>query len=58
MALKKIKDLIREMIFETSAHEHEYANVMANLVFNRNTDYDAIADDAISKDTELNIKKQ
>ncbi len=58
MALKKIKDLIREMIFETSAHEHEYANVMANLVFNRSTDYDAVADDAISKDTELNIKKQ
>jgi len=35
MALRKIKDLIREMIFENQAHEHEYANVMATLVFDR-----------------------
>ena len=35
MALRKIKDLIREMIFENQSNEHEYANVMANLIFDR-----------------------
>ncbi len=48
MALRKLKDLIREMIFENSAHEHEYANVMATLVFNRNNGdtYDKAIEDA------------
>ena len=48
MALRKLNDLIREMIFENSAHEHEYANVMATLVFNRNNGdaYDKAIEDA------------
>ena len=32
MALRKIKELIREMVFENQTDEHEYAAVMANLV--------------------------
>ena len=32
MALRKIKELIREMVFENQPDEHEYAAVMANLV--------------------------
>ena len=36
MALRKIKDLIREMVFDNQSNAHEYANVMANLVFDRN----------------------
>ena len=36
MALRKIKDLIREMVFDNQSDVREYANVMANLVFDRN----------------------
>ena len=36
MTLRKIKDLFREMVFENQSNAHEYANVMANLVFDRN----------------------
>ena len=36
MALRKIKDLIREMVFDNQSNAHQYAEVMANLVFDRN----------------------
>lgn len=48
MALRKLKDLIREMIFENQTHEHEYAEVMATLVFDMDAadDYEQQLDDA------------
>ena len=50
MADKRIKDLIREMIFGTAEQEREYTAAMANLVFNRDIDYDAQVDDAVKRD--------
>ena len=48
MALRKIKDLIREMVFDNQSNVHQYAEVMANLVFDRNKfdEYDAKLDEA------------
>ena len=37
MALKKIKDLIRELIFETHENEQAYVNAMNEIVFNRDS---------------------
>ena len=48
MALKKIKELIREMVFENQSNAHQYAEVMANLVFDRNKfdEYETKIDEA------------
>lgn len=65
MALRKIKDLIREMVFKNQSNAHQYAEVMANLVFDRNKadEYDNALDeyenDAKKYDTkiqEINIE--
>ncbi len=50
MVLKKIKDLIREMIFENQSDEYEYTHVMANLVFDDINDFERY--DAILENTE------
>ena len=61
MTLRKIKDLIREMVFENQSNAHEYANVMANLVFDRNKadEYETKLDTAekTANDYDIEIKQ-
>ncbi len=58
MALKKIKELIREMVFENQSNAHQYAEVMANLVFDRNKfdEYETKIDEAKQNTAEYDIK--
>jgi len=61
MTLRKIKDLFREMVFENQSNAHEYANVMANLVFDRNKadEYETKLDTAekTANDYDIEIKQ-
>lgn len=58
MALRKIKDLIREMVFDNQSDVREYANVMANLVFDRNQadEYEKQIDNAQKTTADYDIK--
>lgn len=58
MALRKIKDLIREMVFDNQSNAHQYAEVMANLVFDRNQadEYEKQIDDAQKTTADYDIK--
>lgn len=58
MALRKVKDLIREMIFETSSAEHEYAEVMGSFAFDTHVDYDQKLEEAQNKASKYDKKIQ
>ena len=58
MALRKVKDLIREMIFETSSAEHEYAEVMRSFAFDTHVDYDQKLEEAQNKAAKYDKKIQ
>ena len=61
MALRKIKELIREMVFENQTDEHEYAAVMANLVLDSDkwAEYDRLLEQVknITKEKDTTIQK-
>jgi len=61
MALRKIKELIREMVFENQTDEHEYAAVMANLVLDSDkwAEYDRLLEQVknITKEKDATIQK-
>ncbi len=58
MALRKVKDLISEMIFETFSAEHEYAEVMRSFAFDTHVDYDQKLEEAQNKASKYDKKIQ
>ena len=60
MALRKIKELIREMVFENQTDEHEYAAVMANLVLDveKWRDYEAALEETKKLEQKYDAKIQ
>ncbi len=58
MALRKVKDLIREMIFETSSAEHQYTEVMRSFAFDTNVDYDQKLEEAEKEASKYDKKIQ